>query len=699
MKNKTFIRNSLAALATVLLSSCARFGTVEHGSATKPAPPAPEKTITLAQNGAAEYAIVTAAEPTLAEQTAARELAECLGKVTGAEFKTVTEAAAEKPSKAIHLGWTAFAAGQGLDGAKLGPEEWVVKTFGDALVITGGRPRGTLYGVYDFLENQVGVHWLDRGAEVAPKRPTLTVGPLDRRAKPAFRMRNNYPTRLDEGEMRFRVRNRQNYHGANVGDLPTRFFDSYGGREFIGGPYHCHNFSLYVPVGKYAAEHPEYYAQDKHGKRLAPLGHLSDNLCDNRQRVLGTAINALLMNPTDTTIQSLLTAYPQMPTLGKIACLQAFARHNERQALPIACSATLDADPNLKATGIAVLGYLNDARAVPRLVALMSDKTEKAYAEAASASMTQLRGTEINAAVMALLTDTNVAIRATAVKCLSLRRATEATPALFALRTSEIDRLVRAEIPRALGVVASPDDLQQLLACVLEAKTEGERDAYFLAYGAAGRRLSEPAMRSELLLKHIDSATREVKILLLRGLGQTGGEQAAQKVIAYLAGDDLEFKDAAVRALASWADDSVVQSLVPVIKGAVAGLAPKHKVIALQGYLRMILLDSKVRGDAASMEMIRFAWSAATRPEEKNTIVSILHELRCTDSFEILSQAVKDPTTAKLATEVAVKLGKFGVRRKTDQNLKATMRWLRDTSANADAKRTAGTILKNYFNE
>jgi HEAT repeat protein len=433
------------------------------------------------------------------------------------------------------------------------------------------------------------------------------------------------------------------------------------------------------------------------GDAAVPI--LIRHLSDNRQIVRGTAINALLLKPTDTTIQSLLTAYPQMPTLGKIACLQAFARHSERQAIPIACAATLEDDPNLKSTGIAVLGFLNDARAVPRLLVLMSDKTEKNDAEAATDSMTQLRGTEINTAVMALLNNTNAAIRATAVKCLGLRRAIEATPALFALRTSETDRMVRTEIPRALGMVCSPDDLQQLLSCVLESKTEGERDAYFLAYGAAGRRLPDPAMRSELLLKHIDSATREAKVMLIRGLGQTGGEKASQKVITYLAGDDLEFKDAAVRALASWADDSVIQSLVPVIKGSIVGLAPKHKVIALQGYLRMIALDSTVRGDAASMEMLRFAWSVATRPEEKNTLVSIIEDLRCADSFEILSPAVKDPTTTKLATEAAVKLGKFGMRRKTDQNLKATMCWLRDNSANTDAKRTAGTVLKNYFNE
>lgn len=254
------IRCLLQVLTTLTLGSVAA-----SGAAALP----------LSEGGRTSYVIVTAAAPRPAEVTATRELAEYLGKVTGAEFRVVAESAAKKPGKAIYVGWTEFAARTGINCAKLGSEEWVVRTIGDDLVITGGRPRGTLYGVYDFLENQVGVHWLDRDTEVVPKRPTLTVGPLDRRAMPAFRIRNNYPTRLDEKDLRFRVRNRQNYFGANVGDLPTPFFDSYGGREYIGGPYHCHNLGLYVPVGEYGAEHPEYYAQGKSGKRVLPLGNAS----------------------------------------------------------------------------------------------------------------------------------------------------------------------------------------------------------------------------------------------------------------------------------------------------------------------------------------------------------------------------------------------------------------------------------------
>jgi len=140
----------------------------------------------LARDGATEYVIVEGADPIPAEQTAAREMAEYLKRVTGAEFRVVAEDPAAKPAKAIYLGWTAFAAGKGIDCAQLGREEWALKSFGNDIVITGGRPRGTLYGVYDFLEKDIGVYWLDRDTEVVPAKADLVLKPLDRRAMPAY---------------------------------------------------------------------------------------------------------------------------------------------------------------------------------------------------------------------------------------------------------------------------------------------------------------------------------------------------------------------------------------------------------------------------------------------------------------------------------------------------------------------------------
>jgi len=262
--------------------------------------------IVLAENGLTAYAIVTGAQPLLAEQTAGKELAEYLKKVTGAEFKAVAETTAEKPAKAIYLGWTAFAASKGIDCAKLGPEESVIRTVGDDLIIVGGRTRGTLYGVYDFLQKELGVYWLDRDTEVVPKRPTLPLNAMDRRAMPALHIRNLYTSFLEqqwsksrplaydketiEKERRFRVRNLQN--GFDYGGSEMR---PYGGGEYIGHIYHgCHNFGFYVPAEKYFAQHPEYYAQDKDGKRLPTSDHLSGSICLTHPEVRKIALANLL---------------------------------------------------------------------------------------------------------------------------------------------------------------------------------------------------------------------------------------------------------------------------------------------------------------------------------------------------------------------------------------------------------------------
>ena len=117
--------------------------------------------------------IVVGAAPTPDEQTAAAELAEYLAKATGRTFPVTPEAKAPKDQRCIYVGHTAFAKAHGLDPAKLAPEQWVMRTVGRDLVLAGGRPRGTLYAVYRFLEDVVGVHWWNPCEQTVPRRPSL----------------------------------------------------------------------------------------------------------------------------------------------------------------------------------------------------------------------------------------------------------------------------------------------------------------------------------------------------------------------------------------------------------------------------------------------------------------------------------------------------------------------------------------------
>jgi len=251
--------------------------------------------LVLAQDGRAHVVIAfNSGESSEAERTAARELRLYLGKITGAEFSVVAEGAVGKGKSAIYLGPTRFAALHGIDSGQLGGEESVMRTIGRNLVLTGGRPRGTLYAVYLFLEDVLGCRWYTPWVEHIPRSPRCAIPSLDLRKQPDLVFRDVYtllnsPGILSDQESLkwFAVRNRLN--GPSGGDgvwwkdegSPSRL-DPYAGADVGGGWFAAgpasHSFAWYFPVDTYFRDHPEYYSMHN-GIRLPSTGSNGNQLC------------------------------------------------------------------------------------------------------------------------------------------------------------------------------------------------------------------------------------------------------------------------------------------------------------------------------------------------------------------------------------------------------------------------------------
>jgi hypothetical protein len=213
---------------------------------------APAQALTLARDGQARARIVLAETATPAESTAARELAGYLGRAVGARFEVLSESdPAAREAPAIHVGPTRLARGLGLEPQALGREQWIQRTLDGELLLCGGRPRGTLYAVFRFLEEHVGVRWWTPWDESVPERPTLEVDGLDASGRPAFSYRD--VSGLDLACV-FCVRNRLNGYFALVGP-------EYGDTDAYGPPVHVHSFFRYVPPQRYFETHPEYFSE------------------------------------------------------------------------------------------------------------------------------------------------------------------------------------------------------------------------------------------------------------------------------------------------------------------------------------------------------------------------------------------------------------------------------------------------------
>lgn len=220
----------------------------------------------LAENGTSKGCIVLSDNPTDGEKTAANELSHYLEQVTGAAFPIVPESASTGSGPRIYVGPSAFARANALDFGGWGPEEWSMRTVGQDLILAGGRPRGTLYAVYHFLEDVVGVHWWNPFEETIPNRPVLDIPSLDRKGNPVIRYRDIYMLYGgDEG--RFAARNRLNRDGD------AGISGEYGGEMGYGPPYHVHTFNMYIPPETYFQAHPEWFSL-LDGKRTAEHAQL-----------------------------------------------------------------------------------------------------------------------------------------------------------------------------------------------------------------------------------------------------------------------------------------------------------------------------------------------------------------------------------------------------------------------------------------
>ncbi len=218
--------------------------------------------ITIAENGRSDYKIVVSREASPSERHAAEELRGFLKEMTGADLPILTDDA-EMSGKEIILGRNGHLDGLNLrvDWEELGDEGFRICTVPPHLVIAGGRLRGTMYGVYTFLES-LGCRWFAPGVSRIPKLERLSVSPMDEKQVPILEYREPYYTEAFDGD--WAARNKAN-------GSAQRLDEARGGK--IKYSHFVHTFYSIIPPDRYFKEHPEYFSEID-GKRTADRAQL-----------------------------------------------------------------------------------------------------------------------------------------------------------------------------------------------------------------------------------------------------------------------------------------------------------------------------------------------------------------------------------------------------------------------------------------
>jgi hypothetical protein len=210
----------------------------------------------LITDGKSDYKIFIADSASAPEQYAAKELQKYLQKVSGCLLEITHETTAD--AKLIYVGFKQVPESllKGLSTQDFGKEEYIIRTEGKQMLIAGGAPRGTLYGVIGYLADHLNCRWYTQGVVKTPEQKTIALNKIEDRQKPTFVYREAFYYEAYQHE--FAVHNRLN---PTILPLP----DSVGG-SYMAYPF-AHTFAQLVSSKKYFATHPEYFAQVG-GKRV-----------------------------------------------------------------------------------------------------------------------------------------------------------------------------------------------------------------------------------------------------------------------------------------------------------------------------------------------------------------------------------------------------------------------------------------------
>lgn len=195
------------------------------------------------------WTIVVANDSTAGERYAGEEFQALFRHLTGLDLPIAEKARGKSKNIFIGPGAAATAYKSAFDASGMGDESLRIRIGKKNIVIAGGRPRGTLYGVYEFFERYCGVRFLTADQTCFPDRSRLRpLQEADFSYTPPFSFRwSYYKENADRQDFAARMRVNTVVKDEKLGGS-TR-------QTLIG-----HSYARWITIEKYGKTHPEYFS-------------------------------------------------------------------------------------------------------------------------------------------------------------------------------------------------------------------------------------------------------------------------------------------------------------------------------------------------------------------------------------------------------------------------------------------------------
>ena len=323
-----------------------------------------------------------------------------------------------------------------------------------------------------------------------------------------------------------------------------------------------------------------------------------------------------------------------LPSLSPIAQVQVLAvlsgYPKERVLATIVKAAGNEALP-VRVAAIKALETVGNASVVP-LLAGTAARTRGAEQIAARGALGLLKGKPVDEAVLALYAQKPPEeIQGELLLAIAERRMYAAKNMVAAAAQSPVPR-IRTQALRALRSIGTPSDISGILDLLVKSADDAERIEVETTIAALAQKIANPENRSAAVKTRLGVEKDPVaRARLLRVLHRIGDDSSLPLLRAALGETNPDIVDAAARALSAWPTTSARDDVIDLARKSAS---ETHRLLALQGFLRMINLDRHRRPDAAVADL-RQAYFMASRTEEKRLILSALARFACPEALDL----------------------------------------------------------------
>ena len=371
--------------------------------------------------------------------------------------------------------------------------------------------------------------------------------------------------------------------------------------------------------------------------------------------------------------------------------LLALADRKDSFVIPTVTKAAQSDQKNLRIMAINILINLGDVSCVPILLeAATEDDTE--LEEAAMETLVRLPGKEVDADLLARLSQAQDESKRILIVLAGQRQIGEARPAVTS-SLYDTDAGIRKEAVRTIGIIGQEQQTADLVKLLQNTDGSSERADIRKSLLSISGRCGQKCI--PYLRPLTRSSNNEFQMIGLRALAIIGGPEALSTVKSAIKSSEPAVQDEAVRILSTWPnnwpqDDEAGQALLVL---ATSAEKMSHQVLGLRGYFQYIRGSKKISSEQ-KVDVVKDMWSLIKRPEEKRGAVAVLGDVPSSSSLELLIKLAGDSAIAEEAYSAMVSVASRNIPGVSQDKRREVLQTVVDKSQNNGIRMRARRALR-----